>query len=117
MARRTATAGQLATVSTAATVTPIPHAPTGVATGVNETVEQMVARLKAENAALAAAIAARSQAPKLTFKVSEKGGASIYGLGRFPVTLYIEQWDRLDAQYAEFRKFLDKNRSKFSKKA
>ena len=39
----------------------------------------------------AASFAART----LRFKVSEKGGISVYGLGRFPVTLYVEQWERL----------------------
>jgi hypothetical protein len=33
---------------------------------------------------------------KITYKVSDKGAASAYGLGRFPVTLYAEQWERLD---------------------
>ena len=35
---------------------------------------------------------------KLTYKVSEKGAVSVYGMGRFPVTLYVEQWERLDAE-------------------
>jgi hypothetical protein len=33
---------------------------------------------------------------QITYKVSEKGALSVYGMGRFPVTLYAEQWERLD---------------------
>ena len=43
---------------------------------------------------------------KLEFKVSEKGGVSVYGLGRFPVTLYKEQWQKLLAMTDEIRAFL-----------
>lgn len=50
----------------------------------------MIAKLQAENAALAA-----QPARKLSMKVTEKGGLSVYGLGRFPVTLYRSQWERL----------------------
>jgi hypothetical protein len=57
------------------------------------TLAEQVAQLKAENEALKARNAHR--APGLSFKVSEKGGVSVYGLGRFPVTLYREQWERL----------------------
>lgn len=53
-----------------------------------------IARLKAENAALQAIIDAKANAP-ITFKVSELGALSAYGLGRFPVTLYKSQWERL----------------------
>jgi hypothetical protein len=42
-------------------------------------------------------------------KVSEKGGLSIYGLGRFPVTLYKEQWNRLLDHADEIRNFLKTN--------
>lgn len=50
----------------------------------------MIAKLQAENAALKSA-----PARKITCKVSDKGGLSVYGLGRFPVTLYRTQWERL----------------------
>jgi hypothetical protein len=53
----------------------------------------MIAKLQAENAALAAANA--QPARKISMKVSEKGALSLYGLGRFPVTLYRTQWERL----------------------
>jgi len=47
----------------------------------------------------------------LQFKVSEKGGVSVYGLGRFPVTLYYEQWLRLLEQVDQLREFLEANKS------
>lgn len=53
----------------------------------------MIAKLQADNAALVAQAA--QPARKVTMKVSEKGGLSIYGLGRFPVSLYRSQWERL----------------------
>ncbi len=46
----------------------------------------------------------------LEFRVGEKGGVSVYGLGRFPVTLYYEQWTRLLDAAAELHKFLIKNK-------
>ena len=52
----------------------------------------------------------------LEFRVSEKGGVSVYGLGRFPVTLYYEQWTRLLGQSEELRKFLEENKSKLKLK-
>ncbi|HEV3279589.1 MAG TPA: hypothetical protein VG860_22570 [Terriglobia bacterium] len=52
----------------------------------------------------------------LEFKVSEKGGVSVYGLGRFPVTLYFEQWARLLDSAAALRAFLDENKSKLKLK-
>lgn len=48
---------------------------------------------------------------KLEFRVGEKGGVSVYGLGRFPVTLYYEQWTRLLNAAAELREFLEENKS------
>jgi hypothetical protein len=47
----------------------------------------------------------------LDFRVGEKGGVSVYGLGRFPVTLYYEQWIRLLDTAAELRKFLESAKS------
>jgi hypothetical protein len=47
----------------------------------------------------------------LDFKVSEKGGMSVYGLGRFPVTLYYEQWIRLLEQTDQIREFLEANKA------
>jgi len=46
----------------------------------------------------------------IDFKVSEKGAVSVYGLGRFPVTLYYEQWVRLLDQAAALREFMETNK-------
>jgi hypothetical protein len=48
---------------------------------------------------------------ELEFKVGEKGGVSVYGLGRFPVTLYYEQWIRLLDAGEKLRAFLEKNKA------
>ena len=53
---------------------------------------------------------------KIEFKVSEKGGVSVYGLGRFPVTLYYEQWIRLLDTADSLRMFLEENKSKLKLK-
>ena len=47
----------------------------------------------------------------LDFRVGEKGGVSVYGLGRFPVTLYYEQWIRLLDTSKELREFLEENKA------
>ncbi|MBZ5668257.1 MAG: hypothetical protein LAO04_00800 [Acidobacteriia bacterium] len=52
------------------------------------------------------------QSGKLEFKVGEKGGVSVYGLGRFPVTLYYEQWTRLLDAEEDLRAFLEANKSR-----
>ena len=49
-------------------------------------------------------------------KVSEKGGVSVYGLGRFPVTLYKEQWAKLLDMANEIRAFLEENRDRLKTK-
>jgi hypothetical protein len=48
---------------------------------------------------------------ELDFKVGEKGGVSVYGLGRFPVTLYYEQWIRLLDTNEKLREFLEENKA------
>ena len=58
-------------------------------------------RLRAENQALK-----QTSSKGISLKVSEKGGVSVYGLGRFPVTLYKEQWTKLLAMADEIRAFL-----------
>ena len=61
-------------------------------------------RLKAENEQL------KSQRGRtVSLKVSEKGGVSVYGLGRFPVTLYKEQWTKLLSMADEIRAFIKDN--------
>ena len=47
----------------------------------------------------------------LDFRVGEKGGVSVYGLGRFPVTLYYEQWIRLLDTAKDLREFLEENKA------
>lgn len=61
---------------------------------------------------------AQASAPKaLTMKVSEKGALSIYGLGRFPVTLYRGQWERLAKAMPEVTAFIEANADRLSVKA
>jgi len=52
----------------------------------------------------------------LEFRVGEKGGVSVYGLGRFPVTLYYEQWIRLLEAAEGLRSFLEENKSRLKLK-
>jgi hypothetical protein len=52
----------------------------------------------------------------LEFRVGEKGGVSVYGLGRFPVTLYYEQWNRLLEASDKLREFLEENKTKLKLK-
>ena len=52
----------------------------------------------------------------LDFKVSEKGGVSVYGLGRFPVTLYYEQWVRLLDHAEQIRVFMEENKGSLKMK-
>jgi hypothetical protein len=73
-----------------------------------ETAEEKLARLEAENKQLRDQVEQR-RTGELRLKVSEKGALSVYGLGRFPVTLYKEQWIRL-LDYADtIKSFLKQN--------
>src|SRR5260370_37103622 len=65
-------------------------------------------RLRAENAQLKS----KDKGGGLSLKVSEKGGVSLYGMGRFPVTLYKEQWLRILASAAAIEAFIRENDSK-----
>jgi len=68
-------------------------------------------RLKKENAAL------KSQSTRgVSLKVSEKGGVSVYGLGRFPVTLYKEQWTKLLDLAEDIRAFIKAHDSELKAK-
>jgi hypothetical protein len=58
----------------------------------------------------------RKNAGALSFKVSEKGAVSVYGMGRFPVTLYYEQWLKLLGAADEIRVFLEENKGKLKLK-
>jgi len=77
----------------------------------DEDVKAELERLRAENAALKN----RNQRG-VSMKVSEKGGLSIYGLGRFPVTLYKEQWMKLLDMSDDIRAFLRENDAKLKAK-
>ena len=72
--------------------------------------------LKARLAELEKQVETKKRSGDLVFKVGEKGGVSVYGLGRFPVTLYYEQWNRLLAAAGEIKKFLEENKSKLKLK-
>jgi hypothetical protein len=70
----------------------------------DEDLQAELDRLKAENERL------KSQRGRpASLKVSEKGGVSVYGLGRFPVTLYKEQWTKLLAMTDEIRAFINEH--------
>jgi len=68
-------------------------------------------RLRAENEALK-----RPARGQLSLKVSEKGALSVYGMGRFPVTLYREQWQKLLGMADEIRAFIEQNDHLLKKK-
>ena len=68
-------------------------------------------RLRAENERLK-----QSGRGKLAMKVSEKGALSVYGMGRFPVTLYKEQWLRLLAAAEDIKAFIEANQDNLKTK-
>jgi hypothetical protein len=72
-----------------------------------------IERLKAENEALKAK---KPERGTLSMKVSEKGALSIYGMGRFPVTLYKEQWLKLLGIADEIKAFIKENDSRLKAK-
>lgn len=78
----------------------------------SEDLKAEVARLKAENEALKKPSARGT----LSMKVSEKGALSIYGMGRFPVTLYKEQWTKLLGIAEEIKKFIEENNDRLKTK-
>ncbi len=78
---------------------------------VDEDLKAELERLKAENAALKA-----RGGKGLSLKVSEKGGVSVYGLGRFPVTLYMEQWQKLLDMADDIRAFIKEHEGQLKKK-
>jgi hypothetical protein len=78
-----------------------------------ETIEQKLARLEAENAALKAK---ENKRTTLSYKVSEKGALSVYGMGRFPVTLYRQQWEKLFAAQADITAFIEANSARLTTK-
>ena len=70
-----------------------------------------IERLKAENDQLK-----KPTRGSMSLKVSEKGALSVYGLGRFPVTLYREQWDKLLGMADHIRQFIKENDHLLKKK-
>jgi hypothetical protein len=77
----------------------------------DQDVQSELERLKAENERLKGA-----QSRGMSMKVSEKGALSVYGLGRFPVTLYKEQWTKLLAMADDIKAFLRDNDDKLKTK-
>jgi hypothetical protein len=78
----------------------------------DDDVQSELERLRAENAALKGGGAGAAR-----LRVSEKGGVSVYGLGRFPVTLYKEQWLKLLDMADEIRRFIAANESSLKTKS
>jgi hypothetical protein len=76
----------------------------------NEEMQAELERLRAENESL------KRPRGQMSLKVSEKGALSVYGLGRFPVTLYREQWEKLLGMAAEIRAFIEQHDSELKKK-
>jgi hypothetical protein len=73
----------------------------------NEDLRAELERLRAENEAL------RARGTRTTsIRVSEKGAVSVYGLGRFPVTLYKEQWLKLLSMADDIKTFIADNDAK-----
>ena len=72
--------------------------------------------LKSRLAELEKQVDAKKKTGAMEFRVSEKGGVSVYGLGRFPVTLYYEQWTRLLDASADLKAFIEDNKSKLKLK-
>jgi len=70
-----------------------------------------IERLRAENETLKKP--ARGQ---LSLRVSEKGALSVYGMGRFPVTLYREQWEKLLGMSDQIKQFIQDNDQQLKKK-
>ncbi len=77
----------------------------------DEDMKAELERLRSENAALK-----KAQSATTRIKVSDKGGVSVYGLGRFPVTLYKEQWLKLLDMADEIRAFIVANESQLKSK-
>jgi hypothetical protein len=77
-----------------------------------EDIQAELARLRAENQELKQ----KRSSTAVSMKVSEKGAVSVYGLGRFPVTLYQEQWLKLLGLADDIRKFIDENKERLKVK-
>jgi hypothetical protein len=75
-----------------------------------EELKAEIERLRAENETL------KKPRASGTMRVSEKGALSVYGLGRFPVTLYREQWEKLLGMSAEIKQFIEEHDTALKKK-
>ena len=80
----------------------------------DEDVKAELERLKRENESLREQ--AKAKPGQLSLKVSEKGAVSVYGMGRFPVTLYQEQWLKLLEHGDAIREFIRLNEGQLKKK-
>jgi hypothetical protein len=78
---------------------------------VTDDLQAELERLRAENERLK-----KSSSSRLAMKVSEKGALSVYGMGRFPVTLYKEQWLKLLAMGEEIKAFIEANEGSLKSK-
>lgn len=76
-----------------------------------QSLQAQIEALRAENAKLKAA-----KNGKLSLKVSDKGAVSVYGMGRFPVTLYRGQWERLIANVDQIKAFIEANSAQLTVK-
>ena len=76
-----------------------------------EEMKKELERLQAENETLK-----KRSEKELSLKVSQKGGVSVYGLGRFPVTLYKEQWEKLLKMTDDIRAFIQENKAQLKTK-
>jgi hypothetical protein len=77
----------------------------------DEELKAEIERLRAENEKLK-----NKGVRGLSLKVSEKGGVSLYGVGRFPVTLYKEQWRKILDMAPEIEAFIKENESSLKAK-
>lgn len=77
----------------------------------DEDLKAELERLRKENESLK-----QRSSRAVSMKVSEKGGLSVYGLGRFPITLYQEQWTKLLDMADEIRQFISEHKSELKKK-
>lgn len=86
-------------------------APDNLLNMADQDLQAELARLRAENEALK-----QKRSTAVSMKVSEKGAVSVYGLGRFPVTLYQEQWQKLLAMADDIKTFIEENKDRLKVK-
>jgi len=77
----------------------------------DEEMRAEIERLRAENEALK-----QRSARELRLQVSQKGGVSLYGIRRFPVTFYADEWDRILSKADEIRAFIRENEASLKRK-